>query len=383
MKEFVGYTGGRTALNDDFENLRDLILSFSHLFDDYGEPFIITGCDLSVSDNSYTLSSGYVWLDGKIREVKQTSLTGISNNQTVYISALDSSGTSIGYATKNISGPMSINYSVDVSLSKPSGTYIAITLSNNGEYGMTNTLFNYYALTKDSINEQKLGRPVTLSDATFSSFKFGDDLSATITVSPDNIAIQTYLGGEQKGNKYVLCKNGLTVYSYNGTFLYSLLEGMDKLYLPNITSGEVTTSEINYENDFIIEDKPIEEYLPKFNITDWIPLYAGGKKTSLSFKIINNNIYIGGTVDSSEFTYSYYSSFGGHITRYRTNITIPLSPINDVCFDLHTRYAAYSNISLMFILSGSCLDFVTDDASILTSKPTKVLWHYMTNITLR
>ena len=62
MKEFTSQTGGRHTYIDDILNLQDLALAFSSVFSEC-ENFIISGCQ--VSDT--TISSGYVYINGKIR----------------------------------------------------------------------------------------------------------------------------------------------------------------------------------------------------------------------------------------------------------------------------------------------------------------------------
>lgn len=62
MKEYVAETGGRYTYSDDVLNLQELALSLSALFDGCSN-FIISGCEM----NGAEITSGYVWLGGKIR----------------------------------------------------------------------------------------------------------------------------------------------------------------------------------------------------------------------------------------------------------------------------------------------------------------------------
>lgn len=68
MKEFTSQTGGRFTYVDDILNLQELALAFSALFDDAGD-FIVSGCIPSGNK----LTSGIVWLNGKLRVVEETS----------------------------------------------------------------------------------------------------------------------------------------------------------------------------------------------------------------------------------------------------------------------------------------------------------------------
>lgn len=63
MKEYVAETGGRYTYSDDILNLQELALSLNALFDGCSGGFVISGCEV----NGGEISSGYVWLNGKIR----------------------------------------------------------------------------------------------------------------------------------------------------------------------------------------------------------------------------------------------------------------------------------------------------------------------------
>lgn len=62
MKEYVALTGGRYTYADDILNLQALALSMTTIFDDCSD-FIVSGCEI----NGSVISSGYVWLGGKVR----------------------------------------------------------------------------------------------------------------------------------------------------------------------------------------------------------------------------------------------------------------------------------------------------------------------------
>ena len=62
MKEYVAQTGGRYTYADDIENLQELALSITALFEGC-EPFILCGCEV----DALKISPGYLWLGGKIR----------------------------------------------------------------------------------------------------------------------------------------------------------------------------------------------------------------------------------------------------------------------------------------------------------------------------
>lgn len=71
MKEFSAQTGGRYTYADDLENLQELALSLTEIFDDC-DNFIVSGCE--ISGNS--ISAGYVFINGKLRRF--AGATGLS-----------------------------------------------------------------------------------------------------------------------------------------------------------------------------------------------------------------------------------------------------------------------------------------------------------------
>lgn len=68
MKEFNAQTGGRYTYVDDIVNLQELALAFASVFDEC-DNFIISGCEVSGT----TISSGYVYINGKIRHFSGAS----------------------------------------------------------------------------------------------------------------------------------------------------------------------------------------------------------------------------------------------------------------------------------------------------------------------
>ena len=70
MKEFVAQTGGRYTYIDDILNLQELALAMTHLFDGCDD-FVLSGCKVSGT----SLSSGFVYINGKIRYFEGTEST--------------------------------------------------------------------------------------------------------------------------------------------------------------------------------------------------------------------------------------------------------------------------------------------------------------------
>lgn len=74
MKEFSSQDGGRYTFVDDVQNLQELALAINSIFGDC-DGFVVSGCEL----NNGTVSSGYVYLNGKLRLFSESSCTANSN----------------------------------------------------------------------------------------------------------------------------------------------------------------------------------------------------------------------------------------------------------------------------------------------------------------
>lgn len=74
MKEFSSQDGGRYTFVDDVQNLQELALAINSIFGDC-DGFVVSGCEL----NNDTVSSGYVYLNGKLRVFSESSCTANSN----------------------------------------------------------------------------------------------------------------------------------------------------------------------------------------------------------------------------------------------------------------------------------------------------------------
>ena len=118
MKELQFKTGGRRLRIEDLEALQDGIKGASAFFGASGRDYVVTGCEVTVNqvvcdpnhsnltasvgkvwDHIYlTISSGYVWMDGKLRKVEGKTVTISNINENVYIVKKDLlSGNSIVY----------------------------------------------------------------------------------------------------------------------------------------------------------------------------------------------------------------------------------------------------------------------------------------------
>lgn len=147
MKEFNAQTGGRYTYVDDIVNLQELALAFASIFDDC-DNFIINGCEISET----SISSGYVYINGKIRHFSGASgitawpqyLYEINKTETVaYASGDDKVGRNVyGCAIASI---------VPTALDALTGEVPAfIKLTEEGGMRMNDAFFGKYALLLQS-----------------------------------------------------------------------------------------------------------------------------------------------------------------------------------------------------------------------------------------
>lgn len=149
MKEFQSTTGGRHVYNTDFKNLQELALATQELFRACGGNFVISGCDVTVGD-TISVSSGYVYIDGKVRQVSAASNLTASN---LYIVACQRNGESIPYADGNNSNQYIEYYAETQNASSINEPYIAYNSSTNSFPSLATVFFNYYAVCKRAGNQ--------------------------------------------------------------------------------------------------------------------------------------------------------------------------------------------------------------------------------------
>lgn len=166
MKELVSQTGGRYLFFEDIQDLQDSALkSALSLFSGKGN-FVISGCD--VEDD--TVHSGFVFLDGKVREVPEK--TGVSFP--VYIIAKNTTEQGMYLDTAN-EQDTAITYGVEFSSSNTSGVKI---LATGPEVFAGDVLFNSMVLPVGLFTEEvSVDGRIKFSDIVLS--KSGDSLNVT------------------------------------------------------------------------------------------------------------------------------------------------------------------------------------------------------------
>lgn len=228
MKEFQSTTGGRHVYNTDFKNLQELALAMQELFRSCGGNFVISGCEIITGDNTISVSDGYVYIGGKVRQVSAVSGLSASN---LYIVPAQRNGESIPYADGNNSNQYIEYYAEIQNASSVSGEYIAYDSSSNTFPNLATVFFNYYAVCKRIGNQSidNLAIQQTLSVA--------KSLIASQGLSFDSTNTKIY-----KDNNSIFCQVGdyYFVFDSNGAISIKTDEGVLLSFSETTGSGWVT-----------------------------------------------------------------------------------------------------------------------------------------------
>lgn len=252
MKEFQSTTGGRHVYNTDFKNLQELALAMQELFRACGGNFIISGCDITVGD-TISISSGYAYIDGKIRAVSAASGLSASN---LYIVASQRNGDSIPYADGNNANQYIEYYAEAKNATSVSNAYIAYNSSSQTFPNLATVFFNYYAVCKKAGNQSidNLTVQQSLSATKVFTALQGVTLdSGGTSIAKNNNAITFKIGDysflfDTTGT--ISVKNGDTV-----LFSFSNGSGSGTITYENITVTQNLKTNKLYLGDIDIENK--------------------------------------------------------------------------------------------------------------------------------
>ena len=153
MKEIVSSHGGRFRYNEDIKALQESALAITEFLKQLDENFVLSGCKNN--------SSGYVWLDGKIRYVEAVSVSTNYN----YIVAEDTDGIEIEYHNHELH-QMNINYGAKYSSSASTSAKTIAKLSELNDFPRLGyALFHKFSVDKVSKEKSEINAPVDFSDA--------------------------------------------------------------------------------------------------------------------------------------------------------------------------------------------------------------------------
>lgn len=230
MKEFQSTTGGRHVYNTDFKNLQELALAMQELFRACGGNFVISGCDVTVGD-TISVSSGYVYIDGRIRAVAAANGLSALN---LYIIASQRNGDSIPYADGNNANQYIEYYAEAKNAASVSSSYIAYNSSSQAFPNLATVFFNYYSVCKKAGNQSIDNLAVQQSLSAIKNF------SALQGVTLDNSG--TIIA---KGDNAIIFKIDNYSFSFDNAGAISVKEGDTTLFSFSNGSGSGT---ITYEN---------------------------------------------------------------------------------------------------------------------------------------
>ena len=396
MKEFFGQYGGRTLFNEDLEALRELGLSFHHIFEDFSGNFIISGCEVNINRTSTstitTISGGYVWLDGKIRVVASSSFAGYDGP--LYISSKNTDGKSIHYATRGVSGFMSKNYGTTVTNSIPSYNHI-VCKANDNSNNLINRFYDKYVVSKGNNkqiieSETDIQRELYIKNAVI-----GNDISATIRLDGKCRLTVDISKNNMLKYKYVV-SNGISIYDANGDLVMEFKNGSTtKVKLPSVQSKSANYTAINAKY-VKINGVDLSNFLYRKYVMNWVNLkYMDGSDVKTLFaQRVDLRISIVGTIPINDEKFSFeqvtYPNTR-YLRSYMTSITLPSSipsppsgeiyPIrvcentdNNTCYYLRIGDTIHQNYRPLYI--DVCSKDNKIDIEELQSLSISINWNY-------
>ncbi len=284
MKEFSAQTGGRHTYADDLENLQELALAFTQIFDGC-DNFIISGCE--ISDTQDSISSGYVFINGKIRFFSGTTNIGswpqyiYEQNQTQNV-PYESGGDKVG---RNIYG-CSISNAIPATKDEITGkTPQAICIYQNGGLLMKDAFIGKYAL---------LLNPATGAQTVNNTISFSKQITCTAPlIAQDSLTIK---------------------HGSNKTKLYSDGSSFSIEYLQNTARHRLTlTADGGFT--FFVNDNLVAQISAKTITLPGVALCA--EKGSFSGLVLSGNNLYQGTANSTSSILVNMIGYNGGNTQYR------------------------------------------------------------------
>lgn len=208
MKEYQSRTGGRPLYSSDIKNLQELALSFVELFKDCNIGFVLSGCTITKGGSAYTLSEGYVYLDGKIRHVEASSVASLENLKIV---SKERDGDVITYNDSNDYKQYIDYYAVYQSTSDASSAYIEYNSSTSAWPNIRTAFMNYYAATKNTTGQ--VLRDLSINDY----LKVGGQIQTGKEV---NLSDLYYVNADDKGIYFESKTGGMSIEFGNDSKVY-------------------------------------------------------------------------------------------------------------------------------------------------------------------
>lgn len=245
MKEFASKSGGRHIYNSDFKNIQDLALSNAEIFSGC-DGFIISGCTATINGNSIAVSSGYVYIDGKIRYVAAKTVSTTASS--LYIVPKHRDGDTINYADASTYKQFDEYYAEASSTSAANS--ITYNSTTNRFPNLSDVFFNRYALVKGASSQSVSATTEFLNlliSHSISNMSANGSLACLYSVDNDGTAkfrIQTSNGTEKI--TYKLSQDG-KLSAVKGSTVYWSIEGSNGK-ITNLTVGSAILDSINVIN---------------------------------------------------------------------------------------------------------------------------------------
>lgn len=308
MKEFQSTTGGRHVYNSDFKNLQELALAMQELFRACGGNFVISGCDVTAGD-TISVTSGYVYINGKIRAVAAASGLSASN---LCIIENERNGDIIPYADGSSDHNQYIEYYAETkNVISSNKSYIAYDSKTGTFPNLATVFFNYYAVCK------KAGSQSIDSLTVNKSLVAANDVYAKQGITLDNASTRIAYEGNaivfSIGNYSLSFNNNGTIsVKQEGDILFSFSNGSG--------SGTVTYENINVTqnlrtNKLYIDGIDIENKIVPFGV---IQMWAGTPE-----KVPDNYVLCDGRALNQKDYPELYSVIG---TTFNTGINTDGNP---------------------------------------------------------
>lgn len=264
MKEFQSTTGGRHVYNTDFKNLQELALAMQEIFRACGGNFVISGCDVTAGD-TISVSDGYVYIDGKIRQVAAANGLSASN---LYIVASQRNGDAIPYADGNSSNQYVEYYAEVKNSSSTSSASIAYNSSSQSFPNLATIFFNYYSVCKkageQSIDNLTIQQSLTASK-TLKALQgmLLDNAGTSITKNDNSIVLKI---GDYS---FAFSSTGTISVKNGDTTLFSFANGSGS---GTITYENITVTQTLNANKLYLNGTDIENKLTPLGV---IQMWAG------------------------------------------------------------------------------------------------------------
>lgn len=288
MKEYVAETGGRKLYNEDFNSFTEFIKSYEQFYADE-DPFVISGVELTnISGDIYNISSGYVWIDGRVRKFAAQTNVDLSSN--AYINASDISENKL--YNDNISRVSAINYSTVFSASFISTSQSLLISPSSTRRYVENVLGGHALLKNPVANQQTVAKNVVFSGQVNTN---GSLIANTITVSSGGITVSggglTVTSGNTIIRNVTVSAGGLTISAGN------LNVTGDGIFSGNLTAANIVGDTLTINGQEVVNSSGL---VPWSRLTGYVTITAGSGLTGGGVLSANRSISIasGGVVAS-------------------------------------------------------------------------------------